>query len=202
MGRRWTLAGSTFVTAFFCVLFILAQSAWEVRASTVGISLSATVRARCFLPHARELTPIDAGHVGRSVWVRRLNCACALVRAEMPYRWTPEIFGTKGTLPNPTSGIPYRTYPVRQCVGRRVEQPLRCLECESIADSLPFLSVLTAVRARSGGMIAPLLGGSLLMVHRSFPVIASVVIFTIAGFCVLLLRDGPGERGSRGGLMH
>ena len=51
-------------------------------------------------------------------------------------------------------------------------------------------------------MIAPLLGGSLLMVHRSFPVIASVVIFTVAGFCVLLLRDGPGERGSRGALMH
>ncbi|KAE9403218.1 MFS general substrate transporter [Gymnopus androsaceus JB14] len=42
LGRRWSLAGSTFITALFCVGFIMADSTWAVRASTVGISLSAT----------------------------------------------------------------------------------------------------------------------------------------------------------------
>lgn len=49
-------------------------------------------------------------------------------------------------------------------------------------------------------MIAPLLGGTLLMLDSSFPVYASVVIFLIAGLCVLLLRDG--ERGNSRGMMH
>lgn len=52
-------------------------------------------------------------------------------------------------------------------------------------------------------MIAPLLGGTLLMIDASFPVYASVVIFLVAGLCVLLLREEEGERGNaRGGLMH
>ncbi|KAJ3787641.1 MFS general substrate transporter [Lentinula aff. detonsa] len=42
LGRRWSLAGSTFITAFFCVMFIMADTTWAIRASTVGISLSAT----------------------------------------------------------------------------------------------------------------------------------------------------------------
>lgn len=52
-----------------------------------------------------------------------------------------------------------------------------------------------------GGMIAPMLGGSLLMIDRSIPVYTSVVIFAIAGFCVLLLKEGAGDsaRGRKGG---
>ncbi|KAF9066464.1 major facilitator superfamily domain-containing protein [Rhodocollybia butyracea] len=41
LGRRWSLAGSTFVTGFFCIVFIMANSTWAIRASSVGISLSA-----------------------------------------------------------------------------------------------------------------------------------------------------------------
>jgi hypothetical protein len=50
-------------------------------------------------------------------------------------------------------------------------------------------------------MIAPMLGGSLLMIDRSIPVYTSVVIFAIAGFCVLLLKEGAGDsaRGRKGG---
>ena len=44
LGRRWALAGSTFVTAFFCCVFVVVEQPWAVRASTMGISLSATVR--------------------------------------------------------------------------------------------------------------------------------------------------------------
>ena len=51
-------------------------------------------------------------------------------------------------------------------------------------------------------MIAPILGGMLLVIDNSFPVYASVVIFLIAGFCVLLLREKEGERGASGGMMH
>ena len=43
LGRRWSLAGSTFITAVFCVVFAMVQKEWAVRLSTVGISLSATV---------------------------------------------------------------------------------------------------------------------------------------------------------------
>lgn len=46
LGRRWSLAGSTFVTAFFCLVFALVQSSWAVTLSTIGISLSATVRLK------------------------------------------------------------------------------------------------------------------------------------------------------------
>ncbi|KAF9543339.1 MFS general substrate transporter [Agrocybe pediades] len=125
LGRRWSLAGSTFVTAFFCVVFVLVKETWAVRTSTVGISLSAT-----------------------AMWA-------------VLYGWTPEIFGTK----------------------------VRGTAC-GIASAL----------SRIGGMIAPMLGGVLLMMDRSIPVYTSVVIFAIAGFCVLLLKEGEGDsaRGARG----
>lgn len=45
-------------------------------------------------------------------------------------------------------------------------------------------------------MIAPILGGILLMLDRSIPVYTSVIVFTIAGLCVLLLREGEGDSGS------
>ena len=56
--------------------------------------------------------------------------------------------------------------------------------------------------SRIGGMIAPVLGGALLVVSRSLPVYTSVVVFAIAGFCTLGLRvdegsskdDGKSER--------
>jgi len=49
-------------------------------------------------------------------------------------------------------------------------------------------------------MIAPILGGILLVMDRSIPVYTSVVIFAIAGFCVLLLKEEAGEGArSRGG---
>lgn len=70
LGRRLSLAGSTFVTALFCVIFVLVEQSWAVRASTVGISLSATVRSPW--PAARTtclLRHVVAGHVGCSVWM-------------------------------------------------------------------------------------------------------------------------------------
>ncbi|KAH8995584.1 MFS general substrate transporter [Lactarius hatsudake] len=42
LGRRLALAGSTFLTALLCVVFVLVSSPIAVTASTVGISLSAT----------------------------------------------------------------------------------------------------------------------------------------------------------------
>jgi hypothetical protein len=51
------------------------------------------------------------------------------------------------------------------------------------------------ISANRGGMIAPLLGGTLLMIDRSFPVYTSVVIFAIAGICVLMLKEDAGDGG-------
>jgi hypothetical protein len=48
-------------------------------------------------------------------------------------------------------------------------------------------------------MIAPLLGGTLLMISRAVPVYTSVVVFSLAGVCVLLLREGEGESFDRTG---
>lgn len=120
LGRRLSLAGSTFITALFCIIFVLVESSWAVRASTVGISLSAT-----------------------TMWA-------------VLYGWTPEIFGTK----------------------------VRGTAC-GIASAL----------SRIGGMIAPMLGGALLMMDRSVPVYASVITFAVAGTCVLMLREGEGDSG-------
>lgn len=47
----------------------------------------------------------------------------------------------------------------------------------------------------SGGMIAPLLGGTLLTINRSTPVYTSVVVFAVAGICVLLLKEDAGDGG-------
>lgn len=46
LGRRWSLAGSTFITAFFCMVFVRVDGPLALKASTVGISLSATVRQK------------------------------------------------------------------------------------------------------------------------------------------------------------
>ncbi|OSC97208.1 MFS general substrate transporter [Trametes coccinea BRFM310] len=127
LGRRWSLAGSTFVTAFFCWVFVVVQHPWAVRASTVGISLSAT-----------------------AMWA-------------VLYGWTPEIFGTK----------------------------VRGTAC-GIASAL----------SRIGGMIAPILGGTLLTIDHSFPVYASIAIFILAGLCVILLEEREGERGGERVLAH
>lgn len=69
---------------------------------------------------------------------------------------------------------------------------LLCRECESRRTlSLRRPVLLTLFLLCSGGMIAPILGGVLLMVDRSVPVYTSVVIFAFAGFCVLLLKEDP-----------
>ena len=41
-GRRWSLAGSTFFTAFFCVVFVNVDGPLLLKASTVGTSLAST----------------------------------------------------------------------------------------------------------------------------------------------------------------
>lgn len=44
-------------------------------------------------------------------------------------------------------------------------------------------------------MIAPMLGGALLVIDRSAPVYVSIITFALAGFCVLMLREGEGASG-------
>lgn len=45
-------------------------------------------------------------------------------------------------------------------------------------------------------MIAPMLGGVLLMIDRSIPVYTSVAVFALAGVCVLMLKDEEGDSGN------
>lgn len=53
--------------------------------------------------------------------------------------------------------------------------------------------------SRIGGMIAPIAGGALLMIDSSFPVYASIVVFTLSGCCVLLLKETPSAGTSKSG---
>lgn len=53
-----------------------------------------------------------------------------------------------------------------------------------------------------GGMIAPMLGGALLSINNSVPVYASIVIFVLAGLCVLLLHEERKERSAGRARMH
>ena len=52
-------------------------------------------------------------------------------------------------------------------------------------------------------MIAPILGGALLMADRSLPVYTSVVIFALAGLCTLALKEDEGrdKGGGSGGVV-
>ena len=40
----------------------------------------------------------------------------------------------------------------------------------------------------TGGMIAPIVGGALLMIDPSFPVYASIAVFVLSSICVLLIE--------------
>jgi hypothetical protein len=40
-------------------------------------------------------------------------------------------------------------------------------------------------------MIAPMMGGTLIMIDPSYPVYASTVIFTLSGICVMLIEEPP-----------
>lgn len=54
----------------------------------------------------------------------------------------------------------------------------------------------------SGGMIAPILGGSLLVISRTVPVVTSAVVFVLAGLCVLLLRVKESGRTIDSSMIH
>jgi hypothetical protein len=41
-------------------------------------------------------------------------------------------------------------------------------------------------------MIAPMMGGALLMIDPSFPVYASIAMFLLSGICVLLIKEVNG----------
>jgi len=61
---------------------------------------------------------------------------------------------------------------------------------------------IASALSRIGGMIAPILGGQLLMIDVSFPVYASVVTFVIAGICVLFLKEAEKEEGEQRVVLH
>jgi hypothetical protein len=46
-------------------------------------------------------------------------------------------------------------------------------------------------------MIAPILGGILLMINRTVPVSASIVVFILAGLCTLMLDEAAGARSGK-----
>lgn len=47
-------------------------------------------------------------------------------------------------------------------------------------------------------MIAPILGGILLMIKTSFPVYTSVVVLALSGVCVLFLSENAGNTKEKG----
>ena len=100
-GRRLSLAGNTLLTAMLCVGFVLAQNPIAVTASTVGISLSSSVRGLFLLACGSILSGLTTGYVGCVIWVRHgLDCY-RLTKANILLSissWTPEIFATKGKL--------------------------------------------------------------------------------------------------------
>jgi hypothetical protein len=70
LGRRLALAGSTFLTALLCAVFVVVHEPFAVTATTVGISLSATVRACVLYPRVFAKHVITTDHVGSDIWVR------------------------------------------------------------------------------------------------------------------------------------
>jgi hypothetical protein len=112
---------------------------------------------------------------------------------------TPEIFATKGLLPTR-----WRTFGT---TNQSLFFPVRGTACGTASAlsrvySTLFVSLFCSADAVdiSGGMLAPLAGGALLVADRSFPVYASIVIFVASGLSVLPLKvsDVPGG----GGMLH
>ena len=58
--------------------------------------------------------------------------------------------------------------------------------------------ILTSFYQHSGGMIAPILGGALLMADRSLPVYTSIVVFLIAAVCTLCISEDEGHENGGG----
>ena len=132
---------------------------------------------------------------------KRSSCIFTRTRAEPishpPARWTPEIFGTKGA-PRPMRAKRETDFSL-QCAARRAASRPRSHACKCPA---PARTARLTLRARSGGMAAPLLGGALLMADAALPVYASAAIFLVAAGAVLLLREHAGARGAAGAPLH
>jgi len=120
LGRRISLALSTIATAFLCWVFVLVSSEGAIRATTVGISLSAS-----------------------TMWA-------------ILYGWTPAIFSTN----------------------------VRGTACGS-----------ASAFSRIGGIMAPLVGGWLLVLNTAFPVYAAVTILLFSSIAVLCLNERPQDAG-------
>jgi len=120
LGRRKSLALSTFATAFFCAVFSRVASQAAVTASSMAISLTAT-----------------------TMWA-------------ILYGMTPEIF----------------------------PPDIRGSACGT-----------ASALSRIGAMIAPLLGGQLLVIDHRIPVYTSVIVFIAAGFTVLALPSEDEQQG-------
>ena len=60
--------------------------------------------------------------------------------------------------------------------------------------ALPQISLIpNALNLYRGGMIAPLLGGTLITIDNSVPLYTSAVVFVLASVCILALREDDGE---------
>ncbi|KAH8831459.1 major facilitator superfamily domain-containing protein [Flagelloscypha sp. PMI_526] len=127
VGKRWSLASTTFLTGFFCLVFSMVESEFAVRVSTVWISLSAA-----------------------TMWA-------------VLYGWTPEIFETQ----------------------------IRGSAC-GIASAL----------SRVGGMVAPVIGGMLIVISTAFPVYASALVYFICAVAGLLLQENEGAASGGPTLLH
>lgn len=52
-------------------------------------------------------------------------------------------------------------------------------------------------------MIAPIVGGILLVISRSIPVYTSIVVYLLSTIAILMLKEGVGRPSNgEGGLMH
>ena len=79
---------------------------------------------------------------------------------------------------------------------------LRCRECGFRLLTDGWLTDCVFPATIRGGMIAPMVGGQLLMIDVSFPVYASAVTFVIAGVCVLFLKEAEKQEGDERVVLH
>jgi hypothetical protein len=70
LGRKLSLVGSTLLTALLCLGFVLAKDPVAVTATTVGISLSSSVRRFFLIGMCVNINGLMTGYVGCAIWVR------------------------------------------------------------------------------------------------------------------------------------
>lgn len=177
LGRKRSLAVSTFATAVGCAAFAVSRSAFTIRVTSMFISLAATTMwAVLYVRYPvlalsttlMERLGLDTGDI-RHRSARDCLWYCFWYVSALRFQRKSDTNGHHQL----------------------------CHECLYLLVKKRRSFSLTLLNR--GGMFAPLIGGFLLSIDRALPVYAAVGVFALAGACTLLIDEPENQEKSDSG---